>query len=162
MSEHGTVPEFGWPDDAVELLKRRWSDGASGAEIAREITKTTGHDVTRNAVVAKVHRLKLAKRVTLAAAPKPRPPKRHGNAGQPQAAAIMHRIAVRHEFAPTPLLVEDGVDVTRLIGLRQLTDHRCRWPHGDPLELKFGFCGAPSQAGSPYCPVHHRRAYIQI
>ena len=155
MSEHSMVREFGWPDDAVELLKRRWSDGA---EIARDI----GQGVTRNAVVAKVHRLKLAKRFTPAAAPKPRPPKRHGNAGQPQAAAIMHRIAVRQELPLVPLLVEDGVDVTHLIGLQQLADHRCKWPHGDPLEPNFGFCGAPSQGGSPYCPVHHQRAYHQI
>ncbi|KQU96459.1 GcrA family cell cycle regulator [Devosia sp. Root105] len=157
MSVRGTGNEFGWPDDAVELLKRRWNDGASGSEIAKEI----GQGVTRNAVVAKVHRLKLAKRKNPSAAPKLRPPKRHGNAGQPQAAAILHNLTMR-KLPTLPLPLEDGVDVTHLIGLQQLTEHTCKWPHGDQLTPEFGFCGAPSQAGSPYCQNHHRRAYTTI
>lgn len=157
MSAHGMASQFEWPDEAVELLKRRWNDGASGSEIAREI----GQGVTRNAVVAKVHRLKLAKRVTPAAAPKPRPLKRHGNAGQPQAAAIVHNLTMR-KLPTLPLPMEDGVDVTHLLGLQQLTEHTCKWPHGDPLTPDFGFCGNPAQPGSPYCPTHHRRAYITI
>lgn len=182
----GTGNEFTWPVDATELLKRRWAEGASGSEIAKEI----GQGLTTSAVIGKVHRLKLAKRQNPSAAPKPKPPKRHGNAGQPQAAAIRHNLAARQNQGlafkisqarkdglagtegmaavlgkrqlPFVEEVEEGVDVTHLLGLQQLTEHTCKWPHGDPLTPDFGFCGQLPQSGSPYCPNHHRRAYHQI
>ena len=35
----------------------------------------------------------------------------------------------------------------------------CQWPEGDPGHPDFHFCGATAQAGKPYCPEHHARAY---
>lgn len=37
----------------------------------------------------------------------------------------------------------------------------CLWPHGDPGEPGFGFCGAEPQRGKPYCPRHCVHAYRQ-
>ncbi|WP_308915420.1 GcrA family cell cycle regulator [Jannaschia sp. LMIT008] len=57
-----------WTDDRVETLKRMWGEGASASQIAKELG-----DVTRNAVIGKVHRLGLSNRPTpedAAAAPK--------------------------------------------------------------------------------------------
>jgi len=38
--------------------------------------------------------------------------------------------------------------------------HHCTYPHGDPGELGFHFCGRPNKEGSSYCPDHHERVYI--
>lgn len=48
----------GWTDERVELLKKLWMEGLSASQIAGEL----GEGVTRNAVIGKVHRLKLSAR----------------------------------------------------------------------------------------------------
>ena len=47
-----------WTDERVETLKRMWVEGASASQIAKELGQ-----VTRNAVIGKVHRLGLSNRV---------------------------------------------------------------------------------------------------
>ncbi len=47
-----------WTDERVERLKKLWMDGLSASQIANEL----GEGVTRNAVIGKVHRLKLSAR----------------------------------------------------------------------------------------------------
>lgn len=51
-----------WTDERVELLKRMWAEGASASQIAKELGQ-----VTRNAVIGKVHRLGLSNRVVAGA-----------------------------------------------------------------------------------------------
>lgn len=46
-----------WTDERVETLKRMWSEGQSASQIAKELGQ-----VTRNAVIGKVHRLGLSNR----------------------------------------------------------------------------------------------------
>lgn len=45
---------MGWTDERVELLSKLWSEGLSASQIATQLG-----GVTRNAVIGKVHRLKL-------------------------------------------------------------------------------------------------------
>ena len=47
-----------WTDERVELLKKLWSEGLSASRIATELG-----EVSRNAVIGKVHRLGLSGRV---------------------------------------------------------------------------------------------------
>jgi GcrA cell cycle regulator len=54
-----------WSDDRVEQLKKLWEGGLSASQIAAELG-----NVTRNAVIGKVHRLGLSGR---AKTPPPRP-----------------------------------------------------------------------------------------
>lgn len=160
----------GWTEERVETLKAMWIDGKS----AREIADTMGGGLSRSGVIGKVHRLKLPGRKT-DVRPKRTPAqkaddsrvrttimRRNGNAGQPKAAAIRHRIAVQPTLPRDPLPSDDGVDVTKLLGLQHLTDKTCRWPVGDPMLPDFGFCGDPTKEGSRYCPKHHRRAYVRV
>ena len=56
-----------WTDERVELLKKLWAEGLSASQIAREIG-----DVTRNAVIGKVHRLGLSGRATKTRVDRPR------------------------------------------------------------------------------------------
>src|SRR6185295_12466315 len=49
---------MGWTEERVELLKKLWLEGLS----ASQIDGVLGEGVTRNAVIGKVHRLKLTGR----------------------------------------------------------------------------------------------------
>lgn len=42
-----------------------------------------------------------------------------------------------------------------------LRNDTCRFPIGDPRHESFGYCGAPSLVGKPYCNHHHRIAYVR-
>ena len=74
-----------WTEERVELLKKLWMEGLSASQIAAVL----GDGVTRNAVIGKVHRLKLSGRAKPASsAPRvrtaPRPaPRRPGLSGTP-------------------------------------------------------------------------------
>ena len=46
-----------WSDERVAILKRMWLEGSSASEIAKELG-----NITRNAVIGKVHRLGLSNR----------------------------------------------------------------------------------------------------
>ncbi len=52
-----------WTDERVELLKKLWTDGLSASQIASSLG-----EVTRNAVIGKIHRLGLSGRVRPAGA----------------------------------------------------------------------------------------------
>lgn len=55
---------MGWTEERVELLKKLWLEGLSASQIAGVL----GEGVTRNAVIGKVHRLKLSGRAKPASA----------------------------------------------------------------------------------------------
>ncbi len=64
-----------WSEERVALLKKLWMEGQSASQIAKELG-----DVTRNAVIGKVHRLGLSNRAgggdsapKAKAAPRPQP-----------------------------------------------------------------------------------------
>jgi GcrA cell cycle regulator len=42
--------------------------------------------------------------------------------------------------------------------LAALPTGACHWPHGDPSEPDFAFCGAPRTDGSAYCALHRKRS----
>lgn len=61
---------MGWTEERVELLKKLWLEGLSASQIAGVL----GEGVTRNAVIGKVHRLKLSGRAKpTSSAPRVRP-----------------------------------------------------------------------------------------
>src|SRR3990170_2817066 len=63
---HWSALAMNWTDERVELLRKLWSEGLSASQIAAQLGS-----VTRNAVIGKVHRLKLSSRGrTTAAAPR--------------------------------------------------------------------------------------------
>lgn len=56
-----------WTDERVELLKKLWADGLSASQIAAQLG-----GVSRNAVIGKVHRLKLSGRTKSASSGTPK------------------------------------------------------------------------------------------
>ncbi len=130
-----------WTEERVELLTKLWGQGLSASQIAR----TLG-DVTRNAVIGKVHRLGLSGRDA---------PARQKSA----------RISARHKPMLKPSIVEpEVIEEARLedgsyATVLTITDSMCKWPIGHPGSESFHFCGRDVVAPSPYCDAHTRIAY---
>jgi GcrA cell cycle regulator len=152
-----------WPDERVVILKQLWIDGLSASQIAAKL----GDNITRNAVIGKVHRLGLSGRGSPTRASRPRTrrprqpsaPRRMETSGN---AALKPRstpsLARRREPVPEPIHLVDIPESER-IGILALTDKTCRWPHGDPGSDEFFFCGQTPQDGTPYCEYHASIAY---
>jgi GcrA cell cycle regulator len=172
---------MGWTEERVELLKKLWMEGLSASQIAAVL----GDGVTRNAVIGKVHRLKLSGRAKPASsAPRvrsaPRQPRRPGLSSSsrsslgsmrprsmgaaPMIGATALKISEEFEVEAyqLPQVQEIEIPVEERLTLLQLNEHTCKWPIGDPLTPDFYFCGREHDEGRPYCDFHSRRAYHQV
>jgi GcrA cell cycle regulator len=178
---------MGWTEERVELLKKLWLEGLSASQIAGVL----GEGVTRNAVIGKVHRLKLSGRAKPASsAPRSRsssarPARRvsspsgarslgmggGGSMARPRSlsgSSVMGATALKvsEEFETqawvAPQAAELFIPVEQRLSLLQLSESTCKWPIGDPLTPDFYFCGQHSDDGKPYCEFHSRRAYHQV
>lgn len=165
-----------WTDERVELLKKLWGDGLSASQIATELG-----EVTRNAVIGKVHRLGLSGRAKAAPVPArpraagPKPAGRpEGQAPRPQRPATIGNTALAADLdeapdeapAPAPVPQDNVVPITQGTtqgcSIMQLTESTCRWPQGEPGTESFHFCGGKSNPGMPYCAHHARIAYQPV
>ena len=133
----------------VEQLKALNAQGLSASQIARQMG-----DVTRNAVIGKLHRMGISNgaRVMRTYA-KSRPKSR-----------AKDKIAKRPfepGFAATPLPPEPPRP-GKLFQLVNMEDWQCRFPYGDPKTAEFGFCGCKKMIGSSFCPGHHGKVYTGV
>jgi GcrA cell cycle regulator len=158
----------GWTNERVELLRQLWAEGLSASQIATRL-----RDVSRSAVIGKVHRLGLAGRATTSRVRTSRPrsnialfparppqaphlalanpaPKPAPQPQQRKAAAIIPLRALPVVDEPTP----EGP-----LKLIDLKDGMCHWPIGDPMEDGFHFCGRRRSFATPYCEHHAAIAY---
>ena len=140
----------GWNDARVDLLRKLWADGLSASQIAGRLG-----EVTRNAVIGKVHRLGLplrgktgrprgyrpASRPVLRRPPAPKTP-RPPRTPAPAAAAFL------------PLPAQLDLPLGERVTVRTLKPSHCRWPFGDPKLPGFHFCGRRKAEGHPYCSHH--------
>ena len=155
-----------WTDERVTRLRQLWEDGQSASKIAAQLG-----GVTRNAVIGKVHRLGLSGRVlkpvedAIAARRKPVQEVEIETAiaevevEAPEPVAILsHRPAP--DF-PVPSVKPEAVALvaSQRVTIMDLRESMCRWPIGDPTTPEFGFCGARSITGLPYCTHHAQIAY---
>ena len=146
-----------WTDERVEMLKRLWAEGLSASQIAGELG-----EVTRNAVIGKVHRLSLSGRAKAAGGPRPRRP-RAPRAPRSPRTSIIGNTALKLDRAPQPRRLQAIEDVVVPIPLRtpilDLNEKTCRWPIGDPTEEDFCYCGHEPRDSGPYCEYHSRLAF---
>jgi len=149
-----------WTDDRVDTLKKLWNDGESASAIAHRLG-----DVTRNAVIGKVHRLGLAGRPT--ASRKPRgaalslfpgraPSRKRRSLARARTAYQSRRVARQNRPLVLPEL---GPPPNRPVTVQSLTAMSCRWPVGDPKAPGFHFCGRAKAPACPYCAHHAVLAY---
>lgn len=138
-----------WTDERIATLQRLWADGRSATEISYALG-----GVSRNAVLGKLHRLKLPARENVAprvAAPKVKPLVGSSQfaKGKPDPAKMAEVKKIENRPAPAdmpkPLLVK----------LFDLESSDCRWPvSGEKADMLF--CGHNVEPGCPYCPGHKR------
>lgn len=148
-----------WTDDRVATLTKLWADGLSASQIANELG-----EVTRNAVIGKVHRLGLsgraksgnsrprAKRATTRSSTYTKSSKSNTRASggiRANTISIVRSQPIPDVVAPDPLK----------ISLLELTDDTCKWPIGDPATDDFYFCGTKGKEDCPYCEYHALLAY---
>ena len=162
-----------WTDERVELLRKLWSEGLSASQIAAQLGS-----VTRNAVIGKVHRLKLSSRGRTTAAPrrarrrpararpasKSRQPR--GDRARAPITTSIGATALQAQFDAEPVAryhvrpVENVVvPISRRLQLVQLSERTCKWPNGDPLTEEFSFCGNDAAETGPYCGYHAKIAF---
>jgi GcrA cell cycle regulator len=158
-----------WTDERVELLRKLWAEGLSASQIAAQLG-----GVSRNAVIGKVHRLKLSSRGRATASPARQKKVVHGSAAAKPArspapraitasvgaTALQIQFDAEPQFRHMPRPEENVVvPISRRLKLVELTERTCKWPNGDPLAEDFSFCGNDSQESGPYCTYHARIAF---
>ena len=140
-------PKSGWCGERVDLLKKLWADGLSASQIARKIG-----EVTRNAVIGKIHRLGLtcpnaARRV-------------------PRGPTVKRAARIQFPKAPPPAVTRPPARILKpvlgpapegaitLANIGDLTETMCHWPNGDPREGGFHFCARRKDRKAAYCEHH--------
>jgi len=160
MRGKGEMAVLTWSHKRVEQLKKLWEAGLSASQIAAELG-----NVSRNAVIGKVHRLGLSGRAKTLSTAAPRRREAHlaqhmmcvtcpiarGNTALAQ--------AFEGEVEPDPVTSDNVVPMSKRLSLLELNEATCRWPIGDPSSPDFFFCGCKVLAGLPYCARHARVAY---
>lgn len=156
-----------WTDERVDLLKRLWTEGLSASQIATKLG-----EVTRNAVIGKVHRLGLSGRGTPSRAAQhtraraktltPTPSAKVTQFPTAGATALQAQPQTIAALAPAPKpkpMLHVATTARDKINILQLSDKTCRWPVGEPGTDSFHFCGCAPKSGLPYCDRHAQVAY---
>lgn len=154
-----------WTDQRVEQLKMLWADGLSASQIAKQL------GITRNAVIGKVHRLKLPGRIS-PIPHTPRVPRRKGaqseynklhavlrrKVGAQEARRMVSEQIERDSRHIRTFTCDQDIPLAQRCQLLDFTRNTCRWPVGNPQDADFFFCGGASH-GETYCAAHSRLAY---
>lgn len=154
-----------WTDARIDILKALWVQGMSASRIAAEIG-----GVSRNSVIGKVHRLKLAKRISTPRErqpPKPRIHKRQRFREVPpmpieNTGAVLIGPLIQNGEGDPSVMPDQRRPGSLSCTLMELTNQTCRWPLWDDAKPEHLFCGASGadlENKLPYCPHHSRMAY---
>lgn len=147
-----------WTDERVATLSKLWADGLSASQIAAELG-----GVTRNAVIGKVHRLGLSGRAKPASSSAKRAKRTRTYATKPRTSSRSTPALRTVDGSTARSVVEDLAEPESLkLSLVELTEHTCKWPHGDPTEGEFHFCGCKVKEDSPYCEYHSKLAFQPV
>lgn len=146
---------MGWTDEKVEQLRQLWAQGLTANEIAKKL------DVTKNAIVGKVHRLCLTARPSPIKSKNPEQQiedtaqifEAETEVMQPEEVVAEVEVAAK----PAPSAEKENTNIK----LINLDSHTCRWPIGDPRDDDFCFCGKKVRSGQTYCDEHSMMAYVK-
>ncbi len=153
-----------WTQAQIRQLRQRWATGASASRIAHDL----GGGISRSAVLAKVRRLRFARRRPDRPGPSARDPIRpislrevpsnRRRAGTSDTRRHPSWVANAKPYVDA-LGVNANIPPAQRRSILDLRNDSCRWPVGDPASADFFFCGADALAGRPYCAEHCTRAY---
>ena len=131
-----------WTEEKETKLKELWGKGHTASQIAKILG-----DTTRNAVIGKAHRLKLAARATT----KQSKNQKKQVIGSSESKEERY-ISRRNRFKS--LLLDKNFEPENPKKLEELVDKNCRWPIGHPDQEDFYFCGRSPIEGFSYCKLH--------
>ncbi len=131
-----------WTQEREEKLKELWGKGHTASQIAEILGGTT-----RNAVIGKAHRLKLAAR---AASKGTKIIKKQASVS----GEVKNEKFISRKAKFKSLLLDKDFEPEKPKTLEQLEDKNCRWPIGHPDEKDFYFCGRTPVEGFSYCKLH--------
>ena len=135
-----------WTPEKEEKLKKLWTSGHSGSEIANILGNTT-----RNAVIGKAHRLNLQAR---AVSRKKQVKINNNNKKDEKSSSIVKIQKLGRKAKFQALLLDKNFPPENPTKLDDLTDNHCRWPLGEKLQPASLFCGRKSMEKFPYCQLH--------
>ncbi|HEY1982774.1 MAG TPA: GcrA family cell cycle regulator [Xanthobacteraceae bacterium] len=141
-----------WTTERVVVLQRLWADGKTAVEIAAALD-----GVSRSAVLGMIFRLRLGAEDEAGGRTARTKPAKNRASAAPLPPSRRHRRKRKNPNAEPPPRRSGPV------GLFDLTNDMCRWPHGQLGGRNYLFCGAPGAdvtGGVPYCALHMRRAYL--
>ena len=131
-----------WTHEREKKLRELWGKGRTASQIANMLGNTT-----RNAVIGKAHRLKLAARAySKNSQAKSGERKNQNQITKPE------KLSRKARFKS--LLLDKNFEPENPKTLEELNDTICRWPIGHPDEKDFYFCGRSSVKGFSYCRLH--------
>lgn len=159
-----------WPKADEAELKRLWE---SRLHSARQIAEMgiNGTTYTRNAIIAKVHRMRLAGGTVEVTRSRKGPRTGRRPVRKPDAPGGPRKtqhVAAKTTDRRSPMIAPDDyvpmsddapVPLHQRRTVETIERNECRWPMGDPQDVGFHFCGGKALAGHPYCYGHVRRAY---
>jgi len=156
-----------WTDAQTQLLKRLWKEGKSASQIANNLG-----DVSRSAVIGKVHRLKLPSRGRAASAPRGQKKTKdlRGAKVEARAAAVTRNVttSIVRQSPQSQVVCEpvapsrpqsNVVPISRKLALIELSERTCKWPSDDQDARYFSFCGNNAEKKGPYCGYHAKVAF---
>jgi GcrA cell cycle regulator len=133
-----------WTEEREQKLKDLWEKGYTASRIAEML----GGGTTRNAVIGKAHRLKLAARAASKQSKSPKKQNMASNLNKQE-----RHISKKSRFRS--LLLDKSFPPENPKQLEELDDKNCRWPNQlHPNEEGFYFCGRPPVEGFSYCKLH--------
>ena len=131
-----------WTPEREEKLKELWKKGHTASQIAQILG-----DTTRNAVIGKAHRLKLAARAASKGAKNFKRQLAENTENKSE-----KFVSRRARFKS--LLLDKNFEAENPKTLEELDDKNCRWPIGHPDEKNFYFCGRTPVEDFSYCKLH--------
>lgn len=146
----------GWTAAQDKMLTDMWQSGLSASEISRRCTNKT-----RNAVIGRVHRLKLQGRKS-PIVKKHQPRKLRSQ--KPDIAVPYNRTPrklAKDKPPIKPLPVVAPYTPLNGSGVRfiDVLNRHCRYIAGDPKDPASTFCGHQVVAGTSWCPHHLPRMF---
>lgn len=140
-------PESMWTEQQTAMLRDLWETELPCSRIAGEINRETRSKFSRNAIIGKVYRLGLTKRVRVER--EPPPPKPRGPGIFPDRFKVAEPV---ESMMPPPdflgVLWEVAVD-----------DGGCMYPEGEGKHMLF--CGQPRRDDSSFCKHHHQLCWVK-
>lgn len=131
-----------WREEQTKRLIVLWTNGDSASQIGAEL------GFSRNAVIGKVHRLKLSGRSQAGGRPK----------GSTKPWVLTPKVAImrmqKHPRVNVELAEPPPTFVPHPKTLMELEDDQCRWPIGAL------YCGCATARRHSYCGFHDRGAHV--